>query len=88
MRICKRDGELVGRPRELPGVDEHGLAVWQKLMIHSSERAQHNGEPQYQAIVRPLREEGFRGATVLRGIWDRPDKSNRTGGLRLARRLP
>jgi PII-like signaling protein len=88
--VCKRDGELLAQPRELPEVDEHGLAIWQKLMIYSSEQAKHNGEPQYQAIVRRLREGGFRGATVLRGIWgfhgDHPPHGDRV--LQIRRRVP
>ncbi len=70
VRVCKRDGELLDTPQSLPGTDEHGLAMWQKLMIYSSESAQHNGRPLHRALVRALRahtETG--GATSLRGIW-------------------
>ena len=90
VRICKRDGALLDRPRELPGVDEHGLALWQKLMVYSSEQAKHNGEPQHLAIVRRLRAGGFRGATVLRGIWgfhgDHEPHGDRI--LQIRRRVP
>jgi PII-like signaling protein len=43
VRVCKRDGQLVARPHELPGTDEHGAPMWQKLMVHSSESAMHEG---------------------------------------------
>ena len=38
VRVCKRDGELLAAPHELPATDEHGLALWQKLMVYTSER--------------------------------------------------
>ncbi len=39
VRVCKRDGELLERPHALPGTDEHGLPLWQKLMVYTSESA-------------------------------------------------
>jgi PII-like signaling protein len=70
IRICKRDGELLATPHELPGTDEHGLALWQKLMIYSSESAQHGGHPLHRALVRELRQHSdAAGATSLRGVW-------------------
>ncbi|MBW4050309.1 MAG: DUF190 domain-containing protein [Proteobacteria bacterium] len=69
VRICKRDGELLERPHELPGTDEHGMALWQKLSIITSSAAQHEGQPIYRAITRQLRATGTSGATSLRGIW-------------------
>lgn len=69
IRVCKRDGELLATPHQLPGTDEHGLALWQKLMIYSSEQAQHQGHPLHVALVRRLRESNASGATSLRGIW-------------------
>ncbi len=70
VRICKRDGELLSEPHELPGTDEHGLALWQKLMVYSSHNATHNGRPLHLEIVhRLLRETESAGATVLHGIW-------------------
>ncbi len=90
VRVCKRNGELVERPHALPGTDEHGLAMWQKLMVYTSERAMHDGQPVHQALVRRLRETGARGATVLRGIWgfrgDRPPHGDRL--FQLGRRVP
>ncbi|WP_102144719.1 DUF190 domain-containing protein [Mycobacterium hubeiense] len=61
--LCKRDGRLLARP------PTDGSAPWQKLMIHTSEAARHDGAPIHRAIVRRLRESGASGATVLRGIW-------------------
>jgi PII-like signaling protein len=69
VRVCKRNGELLERPRVLPTTDEHGMPVWQKLMVYTSERALHDGQPVHRALVRRLRGSGARGATVLRGIW-------------------
>lgn len=69
VRVCKRDGELLATPHELPGSDEHGLAMWQKLMVYTSHAATHEGHPLHHAIVRRLRESDAAGATTLRGIW-------------------
>src|SRR5215207_6857601 len=47
----------------------HGLTGERTLMrIHIGERDKHLGKPLYEAIVLQLRERGFAGATVLRGI--------------------
>ena len=70
VRICKRDGELLERPHPLPGTDEHGLPLWQKLMIYTAESARHHRQPIHRAIIQRLRQQRTsRGATVLRGIW-------------------
>jgi PII-like signaling protein len=69
VRICKRDGQLLAAPRQLPGTDEHGLALWQKLMIYTSHAATHAGAPPNLALIRRLREADAAGATCLRGIW-------------------
>jgi len=69
VRVCKRDGELLATPHELPGTDERGLALWQKLMVYTSHRAAHNGRPLHMEIIRRLRESDSAGATSLRGIW-------------------
>jgi PII-like signaling protein len=70
VRVCKRDGELLERPHALPGTDEHGLVLWQKLMVYTSESARHGGQPIHRALIRALRQrKSSRGATVLRGIW-------------------
>ena len=70
VRVCKRDGELLERPHALPGTDEHGLALWQKVMVYTSDAARHGGAPIHRALIRELRRrESSSGATVLRGIW-------------------
>jgi PII-like signaling protein len=69
VRVCKRDGELLAPPHELPGVDEHGLAMWQKLMVYTSQSATHEGRPLNLEIIRRLRASETAGATSLRGIW-------------------
>ncbi len=70
VRICKRDGERLSEPHELPGTDEHGLALWQKLVVYSSHDATHNGRPLHLEIVhRLLHETEAAGATVLHGLW-------------------
>jgi PII-like signaling protein len=69
VRICKRDGELIAAPHELPGTDEHGLSLWQKLTVHSSERALHHGRPLHRALIEALRKADIAGATCIRGIW-------------------
>ena len=69
VRVCKRDGQLLDRPDALPGVGEHGLALWGKLMVYTSEAARHDGQPIHRAIVRRLRRAGLSGATTERGIW-------------------
>jgi PII-like signaling protein len=69
-QLCKRDGHLVQRPSPLPRTDGNGLALWQKLMIYTSESALYEGVPIHRAIVRRLRDSNAAsGATVLRGLW-------------------
>jgi PII-like signaling protein len=55
--VCKRDGERLAEPQDPPDA-----SFWQKLMVYG--RA-----PQYEHVVRALREAGAAGATSLRGIW-------------------
>ena len=70
LQVCKRDGELFARPHALPGVDEHGMALWQKLMVYTSEAQRHDGLPIHRVMIRRLRQSDHaRGATALRGIW-------------------
>jgi PII-like signaling protein len=75
----------------LPGVDEHGLPLWQKLMIYTSESALHGGVPIHRALVQRLRQrERPDGATVLRGIWGYHGDHQPHGDkpLSLRRRVP
>lgn len=70
VRVCKRDGELLERPHALPGVDERGLSLFQKLTVYTSESALVDGVPIHRAIVQQLCQRAAPdGATVLRGIW-------------------
>jgi PII-like signaling protein len=90
VRVCKRDGQLLAQPSELPGTDEHGLALWQKLMIHSSESAQYDGQPLHRALIGRLRAANVAGATTVRGIWgfhgDHPPHGDKL--LQLRRHVP
>jgi PII-like signaling protein len=69
IRVCKRDGELLAEPRELPETDASGLGLWQKLMVYAGEQARHRGHPLHHQLIRELRHAGAAGATSLRGIW-------------------
>jgi PII-like signaling protein len=90
VQVCKRDGRLLAPPAPLPAADEHGMALWHKLMIFGSEAAQHGGQPVHRAVVRRLRSAGISGATTLRGIWgfhgDHPPHGDRV--LQLGRHVP
>jgi PII-like signaling protein len=69
-QLCKRGGQLLTRPAELPATDAQGRQLWQKLMVHTSETAHHDGVPIHRAIVRRLMQTGAAGgATVLRAVW-------------------
>jgi PII-like signaling protein len=69
VRVCKRDGQLLGSPADLPVADQTGHPLWHKLMVYTSEAALHDGTPVHRAIVRRLRTAGVGGATTLRGMW-------------------
>jgi PII-like signaling protein len=70
VQLCKRDGRLMTRPAALPAADEDGRALWQKLMVYTSEATLHDGVPIHRSIVRRLFDSGAAtGATALRGIW-------------------
>ncbi|MGV8910730.1 MAG: DUF190 domain-containing protein [Propionicimonas sp.] len=90
VQVCKRDGDLIGAPHALPGTDEHGMALWQKLMVLTSESHLHDGQPIHRAITRRLRTDGASGSTTLRGIWgfhgDHQPHGDRT--LQLGRQVP
>lgn len=90
VRVCKRDGELLARPRALPAADERGLGIWQKLMVYTSEQTRHDGVPVHVSLVRRLRETGASGATSLRGIWGFHGDHEPHGDqmLQLRRRVP
>ena len=90
VRICKRDGELLCAPSELPGTGEHDMPLWHKLMVYTSESALVGGQPIHRAIVRRLRAAGVSGATTQRGVWgfhgDHAPHGDRL--LQVGRRVP
>lgn len=90
VQLCKRDGELLARPHQLPATDASGHALWQKLMIYTSESDRHAGEPVHRGILRRLRATQASGATTLRGVWgfrgDREPHGDRF--WQLGRRVP
>jgi PII-like signaling protein len=91
IRICKRNGELVERPHELPSVDAQGQPLFQKLSVHTPEDALYEGQPIHRALLRGLREsEHVTGATVLRGLWGFHDGRAPHGDrlLQLSRHVP
>ncbi|MGD0453789.1 MAG: DUF190 domain-containing protein [Solirubrobacteraceae bacterium] len=69
VRVCKRDGVLLGEPLRPPAVDGAGLAYWQKLVVYASEQSRYEHQPLHSALIRRLRREGAAGATALRGQW-------------------
>jgi PII-like signaling protein len=69
VRVCKRDGVTLAPPHEPAWSDEHGLGLWQKLTVVSSEAARQEGVALHVELVRRLREAGAAGVTSLRGIW-------------------
>ncbi len=90
VQVCKHDGRLLAPPGPLPAADENGMALWQKLMVFSSEAAQHAGQPVHRALVRRLRSAGISGATTLRGIWGFHGSHTPQGDriIQLGRRVP
>ena len=69
VRVCKRDGHLIGRPELAPGLDDQGTAARLKLTVYTSEAARHNGQPVHRELVRRLRSAGITDAASLRGVW-------------------
>jgi PII-like signaling protein len=69
VQVCKRDGELIERPEPLPGKDEHGMDIWQKLMVYTSDAARYGRHPIHLELIHRLRKSGAAGATSVRGIW-------------------
>jgi PII-like signaling protein len=91
VQLCKHSGQLLTRPAALPIQDDDGRAIWQKLMIYTSEANLRDGVPVHRAIVRRLFDSGAAtGATVLRGIWGFHDDHKPHGDkmIQLARQVP
>ncbi len=90
-QLCKRGGQLLARPTALPATDGDGRALWQKLMVYTSEATLHDGVPIHRAFVQRLFDSGAAtGATVLRGIWGFHDDHKPHGDkmIQLARQVP
>ena len=49
VRVCKIDGRLLAQPTALPSSDQHGLGLWQKLMVYTSEQARYGNSPLHVA---------------------------------------
>jgi PII-like signaling protein len=71
VRLCKRDGQFVGRPETASGPPNAGAGMTAqfKLTVYTSEAARHDGHPVHRAIVQSLNSAGIFGATTVRGIW-------------------
>jgi PII-like signaling protein len=69
IRVCKRDGQRLAAPLQLPETDPSGLGVWHKLMVYAGEQARAGDQPLSHELIRALRQAGASGATSLRGIW-------------------
>ena len=90
VRVCKQDGLFLGIPDRSPGTDEYGMGLWQKLMVYTSEAAQHEGQSLHRALGQRLLAAGVSGVTTLRGIWGFHGERAPHGdnGLRLGRHVP
>jgi PII-like signaling protein len=90
VRVCKRDGLFVGVPDHSPGTGEHGMDLWQKLTVYTSQAALHEGQPVHQTLARRLLAAGIGGVTTLRGVWGYHGEHAPHGdsALRLGRHVP
>lgn len=90
LRICKRDGTMLGRMQYLPATDSRGRPLFQKIMIFTSEDANYDGKPIHRQLTRWLRRAGAGGSTTLRGTWgfhgDTPPHGDRP--FQIGRRVP
>jgi PII-like signaling protein len=69
VRVCKRDGLLLGSPHDESIAVEHGVNVRQKLTAIVSEAAVLEKRSVYLELVKRMRGANAAGATSLRGIW-------------------
>jgi PII-like signaling protein len=67
VRVCKQDGLAV--PDRSPGIEEHGMSLWQKLAVYTSEAALHEGQAVHRILARRLLSAGISGVTTLCGVW-------------------
>lgn len=67
---CKRDGELIGRPRFAPAADaQPGMTARLKLTVYTAEAVRPGGQFADRVIARELRAAGISGASTVRGSW-------------------
>lgn len=90
VRVCKRDGLFLGIPDRSPGADEHGMALWQKLTVYTSQAALHEGQPLHRTLARRLLTADINGVTSLHGVWGYRGEQAPHGDslLRLGRHVP
>ena len=90
VRVCKRDGLFLGVPGRSPGTGEHGMDLWQKLTVYTSQAALHEGQPVHRTLARRLLSAGISGVTTLRGVWGFHGEHAPHGGsaLRLGLNVP
>jgi PII-like signaling protein len=90
VRVCKRDGLIVGAPDRSPETGEHGMDLWQKLTVYTSQAALHEGQPVHRTLARRLVAAGIGGVTTLRGVWGYHGEHapHGDGPLRLGRHVP
>ena len=69
VRVCKRDGLFLHAPDRSPGAEEHGMALWQKLTVYTSQATLHEGQPLHRALALRLLSAGINGVTTLHGVW-------------------
>ncbi|TFV60264.1 DUF190 domain-containing protein [Mycobacterium sp. PS03-16] len=84
VHLCKLDGALVSVP---PAT----ATPWQKLMVHTSASALHDGMPVHRALVAQLRGvHSSAGVTALRAVWGFQGESEALGDsvFRLGRQVP
>jgi PII-like signaling protein len=90
VRVVRREGRV---PTELPAQpahDEHGLRMWQRVMVFCGEDARWEGHPLHTQLIRRLRQADAAGATALRGTVGYSDDGPLHGDhlLALRRRTP
>lgn len=69
LRVAKRDGRTIDPVPVLPVADDQGRALFQKIMVLTSEDATYQGRPIHRQLTRWLRRSGAAGSTTLRGVW-------------------
>ena len=68
VQVCKRDGQLISRPKAPAAGELPGMAAQLRLTVYTSEAARHDGQPVHRAIARaagPARA----SVTTQHGAW-------------------